>query len=94
MSTEDKEIEFVPSGRGKARCPADPSYPNGKEIPPPPNARATCKVELPYPAPECGYFRVGCKICRNMVLITAAGRADDPVSVQMPCNLEGGQRAN
>lgn len=26
-------IEFQPSGRGKAQCPPDPAYPNGKAIP-------------------------------------------------------------
>lgn len=28
----DKSIEFIPSGRGKARCAPDPAYPDGKAI--------------------------------------------------------------
>jgi hypothetical protein len=80
------EITFVPSGRGKAQCPSNPDYPDGIHL----DARtkpgeAYCLVELPYPAPECGQFHVQCGRCSLSLLITAAGRPDDPRSLRIPC---------
>lgn len=46
-------IEFKESGRGKAQCPADPLYPNGKATDCSDGLTA-CDVKLPYPATECG----------------------------------------
>lgn len=83
--TSQPVIEFIKSGRGKAQCPSDPDYPNGLAIPKPIGSGACCKVALPYPAPECGMWRVQCRDCKALVLITAAGRADDPVSFYLPC---------
>jgi hypothetical protein len=78
------KIEFVPSGRGKAQCPPDPRWLNGVNL----DAAGQgpgCKVTLPYPAPECGHFRIFCTECNCMVVVTAAGRVDDPRSVVIPC---------
>lgn len=80
-------IEFIPSGRGKAQCPPNPEYPNGIDVNAAGRAEASCKVNLPYPAPECGLYRVGCNQCEMSVAVTAAGRPDDPRSVTMPCQL-------
>lgn len=85
---DDKKIEFVPSGRGKARCAPDPAYPNGKKIECPYAEGKSCLVKLPYPAPECGYWLVSCRDCGCQVAVTAAGRPDDPVSFYMPCQEE------
>ena len=82
---DDKTIEFIPSGRGKARCASDPAYPNGKAIGCPEEVCDCCFVALPYPAPECGMWSVECARCKCTVLVTAAGRPDDPVSFYMPC---------
>ncbi len=76
-------IEFVASGRGKARCAPDPAYPNGKAVDG--GFAVACLVELPYPAPECGVFHISCADCVSTLIVTAAGRSDDPVSVTMPC---------
>jgi len=78
------KITFHASGRGKAQCPPDPDYPSGKII----NVGKTpnCVVKLPYPAPECGHFEVRCNTCSSSVVITAAGRPDDPISVTVPCD--------
>ena len=84
-------VEFVPSGRGKARCEPNPDYPNGIDSIDIALGGASCKVELPYPAPECGYFVVRCKLCGFSAAITAAGRPDDPKSVTIPCQLTGGK---
>jgi hypothetical protein len=81
------QVEFVPSGRGKAQCASDPNYPHGIQVDCSDGAVATCTVALPYPAKECGHYRVECRLCHFSVALTAAGRADDPTEVKMPCQL-------
>jgi hypothetical protein len=81
-------ITFHPSGRGKARCEPNPEFPNGIVIPRT-GADWHCLVKLPYPAPECGHHRVECSECGMTMAITAAGRPDDPISVQVPCLSRG-----
>lgn len=85
--SETHEVKFVASGRGKARCAPDPNYPDGIALPPPPGAENVCAVSLPYPAPECGYYLIRCRLCESTMIVTAAGRADDPLSCYMSCNL-------
>jgi hypothetical protein len=79
------KVEFKPSGRGKAQCPPNPAYPNGIEMDAAGAGVVACKVDLPYPAPECGVFEITCEACGCGVVITAAGRPDDPTSVKIPC---------
>lgn len=79
------EVVFYPSGRGKARCPTDPNYPDGKRIDL--GVLPNCDVTLPYPAPECGHFRITCKSCGVSIVATAAGRTDDPRSITVPCDV-------
>lgn len=78
-------VTFVPSGRGKARCAANPDYPNGLDIKI--EQEPSCTVALPYPAPECGHWNLSCGKCGLTVAVTAAGRPDDPKSVQVPCQM-------
>ena len=85
------KVTFVPSGRGKARCPADPAYPHGIALDISEGVIMCCKVELPYPAPECGHFQVVCDDCGFSLAITAAGRPDDPVSILLPCKKKARQ---
>lgn len=80
------EVEFHASGRGKAQCPANPEYPEGIAVIAF-EGNGACVAKIPYPAPECGYFAVQCLLCGSSIAVTAAGRADDPVSVRMKCNL-------
>jgi hypothetical protein len=82
------DIKFIPSGRGKAQCPPDPDYPQGKTVELTRTGQISCTVALPYPAPECGMFLVACEDCGLKILITAAGRPDDPISLTMPCLLK------
>lgn len=86
-TSDSHKVEFVPSGRGKAQCPSNPEYPNGIDINGAGEAAESCKVTLPYPAPECGLYRVECRLCGFSLAITAAGRPDDPKSVTLPCQL-------
>lgn len=79
-------VVFHPSGRGKAQCAPDPKFPNGMPVIIPAEEGAKrCEVALPYPAPECGLYSINCSLFRLSILITAAGRADDPISVSLPC---------
>lgn len=80
-------VKFVPSGRGKAQCPPNPDYPDGLVLKADvPNGTPTCTFDLlPYPAPECGWFEVECEKCGMTIMITAAGRPDDPKAIIIPC---------
>jgi hypothetical protein len=83
------EIHFVKTGRGKAQCPPNPNYPNGVALDGADDPdKPFCTAELPYPAPECGMWFVKCEICSIKVMVTAAGRPDDPRSVKMNCDIE------
>ena len=79
-------FNFVASGRGKAQCPPNPNFPIGKSLDV--GIRPSCKAIIPsYPAPECGIFFIHCNLCDVRIAVTAAGRPDDPVDIQIPCNL-------
>lgn len=84
------QVEFQPSGRGKAQCASDPAYPDGIVLDISKGKQANCVVPLPYPAPECGQWIVNCDECGLIVAVTAAGRRDDPVSIKIPCMKELG----
>ena len=92
--SERHTVVFQPSGRGAARCPSNPAYPDGVTIDPVgTDKEGWCLVTLPYPAPECGVWVIDCLTCKTSVLVTAAGRRDDPVKVRIPCFLDGGDHA-
>ena len=76
-------VTWYGAGR-KAQCPPNPQYPKGVDVDVS-QGRLSCSTALPYPAPECGYWTVRCHACQWMGAITAAGRADDPRSVTIPC---------
>jgi hypothetical protein len=78
-------ITFKPSGRGKARCAPNTDYPHGIAIDGATPGAPTCMATLPYPAPECGCWLIECDDCDLRLMVTAAGRADDPVSVRFDC---------
>lgn len=82
------EIEFEPSGRGQARNPSNPDYPEGIDLVLTKWNQNSCLINLPYPAPECGLLFVVCNLCTLHVAITVAGRADDPRTIRVPCILK------
>src|SRR6516162_3254982 len=75
-------------GHREPQCAPNPAYPDGVVIHAPEGVRA-CAVNLPYPAKRCGFYRVHCTMCGTVVLITTAGRPDDPRQVEIPCLLKG-----
>ena len=85
----DFEITFKPSGRGPARCPTDPEFPEGVRANAQTRIGPSCTIEFPYPAPECGYFMVKCRTCGFHIAVTAAGRPDDPRSLTVSCLPKG-----
>jgi hypothetical protein len=82
-------VTFAPSGDGKARCEADPKYPDGRKLDAA-GARPGCMFLLPYPAEECGVWLIHCHECDMRFGITAAGRADDPRLLRVPCHRKAG----
>lgn len=81
------KIEWFDRGR-EPQNPSNPAYPHGEDIDRVNHSEPFCKVELPYPAKRCGYYFVRCEICGYTIVITTAGRPDDPRSVLLPCVLE------
>ncbi len=90
MSDPAKVIEFIPSGRGKAQCKPDPRYPKGIALDTTLGVGGPhCVITLPYPAPECGLWDVYCNHCDFRIMVTAAGRPDDPISIKVACFTKG-----
>lgn len=69
----------------KAQCPPNPQYPNGKTIVAHGIEEKVCVTTLPYPAAECGLHMIHCNRCGQRVAITAAGRPDDPIVLELGC---------
>lgn len=76
----------------QATQPADPNYPDGVDInagvPWLPEEGTYCQIDLPYPAPECGSWRIECATCGLSAVVTAAGRADDPRTFRVMCKAK------
>lgn len=81
----DVDVTWIDHGR-EPKCAPDPRYPDGIDIDATlGHAVPSCRVELQHPTPRCGAYSVHCKVCGLIVLITTAGRPDDPRSVKLPC---------
>lgn len=79
------KVEWIDGGREPTE-PPDPRYPNGIDAGPQgPLRLSSCRTALPYPAKRCGAYRVECETCGQSMLVTTAGRPDDPRSVTMIC---------
>jgi hypothetical protein len=80
------EVSWLSRHR-KTQVAPDPNHPNGKDIDG--GQRPACKVELPYPAECVGLYYAECLDCKANMLITVAGRPDDPKTVMLPCRQLG-----
>lgn len=81
------KVEWIDGGR-EPRCAPDPAFPSGKDVDITVaciDGWPTCKVDVPYPAKRCGAYLIECETCDCSVLVTTAGRPDDPRSVKIPC---------
>jgi hypothetical protein len=81
-----KRVTWYDRGRSP-QYPSNADYPSGIDVDVSGGAAVTCTESLPHPAKRCGYYLVECVTCGLGVALTTAGRADDPRSVKMPCNL-------
>lgn len=82
------EVKWFDHGR-EPQCPPNPAYPNGIDLDTTLPGDAVCTAALPYPAKRCGYYLVTCRVCRSNVMVTTAGRPDDPRWVRLACQLKG-----
>jgi hypothetical protein len=79
------KVTWIDHGR-EPKCPPNPAYPEGIDLDASRGATDTCETKLePYPTPRCGLFAVVCDECGQTVMITTAGRPDDPRSVKLAC---------
>jgi hypothetical protein len=78
-------VTWLDGGR-EPKCPPNPAYPEGIDIDMSKGAALTCETKLkPYPTPRCGLFEVYCVMCGQRVVLTTAGRPDDPRSIKLAC---------
>lgn len=76
---------WVWRSREPAKNPPNPEYPYGIALDMSAGRSPACEQVLPYPAPGVGTWVLACAVCDTRVLVTAAGRADDPTKVLIPC---------
>lgn len=88
MAKEQFIFEFIPSGRGKATEKPNPGFPNGLKVDLSKLGVPSCETEIPYPAPECGLYKITCKTCGYCCAITSVGRPDDPIHLKFPCEFK------
>jgi len=50
--------------------------------------QSSCEVALPYPAQGIGSYTVRCDTCMVSVMLTVAGRPDDPARIILPCGRQ------
>jgi hypothetical protein len=86
MKPEIHNIAWVDLGF-EPQCPSDPAFPEGVDLDISAGSVICCFVPLPYPAKRCGRYHIDCSACRLSVIVTTAGRADDPRSIRLPCQL-------
>lgn len=77
-------IKWIDRGR-EPQCVPDPNYPNGIDLDSSEGKTPFCSTDLPYPAKRCGLFWIECMNCNQVVVVTTAGRVDDPRSIKMAC---------
>jgi hypothetical protein len=72
-------------GKREPKHPPDRAYPTGLDIDLSMGRKPACMSPLPYPAPRCGHYVIECRACGANVVLTTAGRVDDPKSLKMAC---------
>ena len=88
MNAPGLHVEWADSGR-EPQCAPNPDFPEGVDLDLSIEGEPACFVDLPYPAERCGFYRVICGGCGLEVIVTTAGRPDDPRSVRVACKAGG-----
>jgi hypothetical protein len=78
-------VKWLDGGREPQLAP-NPQYPTGVDIDMSGGVDRTCETKLRYPAPRCGAHEITCRTCKKRVLVSTAGRIDDPRSVRIACD--------
>lgn len=87
MSSNKFKIKWFDHKKEPTEKP-NPKYPNGIDILTHIDNRPFCISNLPYPAKRCGVYVVTCQKCKMQVMVTTAGRPDDPRSISISCDLK------
>lgn len=84
-------VEWVDAGP-EPQCAPNPKYPDGIDLDGTAGREPFCYMALPYPARRCGHFVLRCRTCKMSVVVTTAGRPDDPAQCEgaMPSKRIGG----
>jgi hypothetical protein len=69
----------------KPQNPSEPRYPDGIDIDASLGKETFCSITFPHPTAECGLWIVECDVCNQRVMVTTAGRPDDPRSLKLAC---------
>lgn len=82
------KAKWIDGGR-EPKCPPNPDHPKGIDVKTLHfnGDDRTCRIDLPYPAPRCGQYLIICDDCGLRVMITTAGRPDDPRSFTTSCKI-------
>jgi hypothetical protein len=72
-------------GKREPQEKPDLNHPHGIDLDLSRGKRPVCETKLPYPAKRCGFYLVVCGKCAQRIIVTAAGRPDDPRSVRIRC---------
>ena len=87
MSDSPFSVRWVLRRKGLARSLPDPNYPYGIALDVSREGEPACECVLTYPAPGVGSWVLTCEVCGATAVVTAAGRADDPTKVRLPCKV-------
>lgn len=82
--------KWIDRGR-EPQCAPDPDFPYGRFIDATHGQTPFCERALDCPTPRCGYWLVVCDRCKFSIVITTAGRPDDPCKIRVPCKKESVQ---
>lgn len=88
MTVPGLDIEWVDLGR-EPECAPNPAFPDGIDVDISSEDAPACFTELPHPAKRCGFYKVTCGGCGLSVIVTTAGRSDDPRSLRVTCKIRG-----
>lgn len=86
MNDENLKVQWVDRGRDP-QCAPNPNFPHGIDLDASEGSEQSCYTSLPYPAKRCGFYHVRCTICQVDVMLTTAGRPDDPRSLKLKCRV-------
>jgi hypothetical protein len=78
------DVLFIDAGREPREKP-NPDFPDLRQD----VLQKHCCRGVPYPAPRCGQYLITCNVCSLRVVVTVAGRPDDPRSITLPCKAKG-----